>query len=605
LSWQRALAGTCLLVCALTSQAAETVQSLRYGATLFYFYQQDYFDALTELMAAQQLQDLGVHTENAELLRGGINLSYGMDLEAEEVFTSLLSESRESADHNQAWFYLSKMAWQRGEAERASQALARMDSDYEGDLAEEADYLRASISLREGREQEAVAIAESMPRDSVWAPYLLYNLGGVQASRGDWLGSIYYFRKFDELRFRTEEGKSLRDRAYAASGFALMAAGLYTQAQEDFTRVRLDSPMSDRALLGYGWAVSQKGDYRGALSPWQKLSEQSLMSESVRESLLAIPYAYEQLGREGIALLNYQAAADVYSAELEGLQAAIDVFQNGDLLSLLDLSSDEAEEWLFGGDMLPVGEHAPYLRHLITRHAFQGAMRELRDLHSMAWHLADARARLQVLAQVDEDQRATWATVMEGDRRDLLEQRQQELLARVESLRSRLQQAEDGSNSRLLADEKQEQLWQRLERATQLAAELDVDEEKQRLLQLYRGLMQFEDSEKYPARVWKLQREMKELEGLAQQSAEHLRNVDGAIAARQQSEFSPRISSLEQRVVAQSERVAGAILDSEQHIRQVAVSELEFQARQLSHSLGQSRLAIARLYDKGSPEVPR
>ena len=29
------------------------------------------------------------------------------------------------------------------------------------------------------------------------------------------------------------------------------------------------------------------------------------------------------------------------------------------------------------------------------------------------------------------------------------------------------------------------------------------------------------------------------------------------------------------------------------------------QAAQLSHSLGQSRLAIARLYDQGSPEVPR
>lgn len=605
MTWQRALAGLCLIVCAVTGQAAETVQALRYGVTLYYFFQQDYFDSLTELMVAQELNELGVHDENAELLRGGINLSYGMDLEAEQVFTRLLSESRESVDRNQAWFYLAKMAWQRGEIERASQSLARMQADYKGNLGDEAQYLRASISLREGREQEAVDIAQAMPKNSPWRPYQYYNLGAAQASSGDWLGAIYYFRKFDDMRLRSEEAKALRDRAYTASGFALMAAGHYTQAKLDFTQVRLDSPMADRALLGYGWAVSQQGDYRAALSPWQELSEHSLMSESVRESLLAIPYAYEQLGREGIALTNYQAAADVYAAELEGVQTAIDVFQNGDLLSLLGLSSDEAEEWLFGGDILPLGEHAPYLRHLITRHSFQGAMRELRDLHSMAWHLADANSRLEVLSQVDADQQASWATVMEGDRRELLQQRQRELQARVEELRARLQQAESGGDVRALADAKQEALWQRLDRASELASRLDTGDEQAELLRLYRGLMQWEASESYPERSWKMQREMKELETLALQSVHSLDTVDEAIAAREQSAFEPRIAALRERVQAQSEKVASAILDSEQHIRQVAVVELQFQASQLSHSLGQSRLAIARLYDKGSPEVPK
>ena len=48
-----------------------------------------------------------------------------------------------------------------------------------------------------------------------------------------------------------------------------------------------------------------------------------------------------------------------------------------------------------------------------------------------------------------------------------------------------------------------------------------------------------------------------------------------------------------------------AIAAAQQRLRQVAVAELQRQAAQLSHSLGQSRLAIARLYDQGSPEVPR
>ena len=100
--------------------AAQNVQSLRYGVTLFHFYQQDYFEALTELMVAQQLEQLDIHTANAELLRGGMSLSYGMDRVAEEVFQDLLADQSSSVssqnyeDSGVAWFHLAKLAWRRG-----------------------------------------------------------------------------------------------------------------------------------------------------------------------------------------------------------------------------------------------------------------------------------------------------------------------------------------------------------------------------------------------------------------------------------------------------------------------------------------------------------
>ncbi|MEM6583808.1 MAG: hypothetical protein AAF699_21205, partial [Pseudomonadota bacterium] len=78
---------------ASSDDAEETVQALRYGVTLYHYYQQDYFNALTELMAAQELQALAMHADNAELLRGGISLSYGMDRVAENIFEELLTEN--------------------------------------------------------------------------------------------------------------------------------------------------------------------------------------------------------------------------------------------------------------------------------------------------------------------------------------------------------------------------------------------------------------------------------------------------------------------------------------------------------------------------------
>jgi len=48
------------------------VKDLHYGDVLFYFYQDDYFDSITRLLAAQQLERLP-HTEGeAELLLGGL-----------------------------------------------------------------------------------------------------------------------------------------------------------------------------------------------------------------------------------------------------------------------------------------------------------------------------------------------------------------------------------------------------------------------------------------------------------------------------------------------------------------------------------------------------
>jgi len=53
------------------------VQDLYYGEVLFYFFQDDYFSALTRLMAAQERGRLPHHADDAELLLGGLYLSVG------------------------------------------------------------------------------------------------------------------------------------------------------------------------------------------------------------------------------------------------------------------------------------------------------------------------------------------------------------------------------------------------------------------------------------------------------------------------------------------------------------------------------------------------
>ena len=556
-------------------------------------------------MVARELDQLGVHTDTAELLRGGVSLSYGMDLEAERIFREMLTDADEEVDRDRAWFYLAKMAWQRGDVERTALALDEVRVLGDSLLAEESKYLRATLSLREGDVAGAESHVLKLPEDSPWLPYHYYNVGALYASTGNWTNAATYFGQFDELEFRSEEGKSLRDRAYTASGFAAMAAGDYSRASEDFTRVRLHSPMANRALLGYGWAAGELDDYQAALSPWSELSRRSAISPSVRESLLAIPYAYEQLDRASYALASYASAAGVFETELDSVNAAIEVFSQADLLALLELRDEEVDEWLFGGDILPLAPQMPYLKHLIAGHEFQAAMKELRDLYRIRVYLVRARERLQVLSIVDADQQLAWASVMEGDRKQLLQERHQDLLEQIAILQNKLVTVREQADGRALANADQYSLWQRLERAGVLWEKLQAGPEQAHLLQLYRGLLIWEDNELYPERIWQASRELQELEQLAEAGAEQLLQIGQAIVLRRDSGFVTRIEELSTRLVAESDRVEVALVASEEEIRRVAIAELQREAEQLSRSLGQSRLAIARLYDQGSREMQR
>lgn len=579
--------------------AAETVQALRYGVSLFHFYQHEYFDALTELMVGQELQQLHEHTQGAELLRGGMSLSYGMDRVAEEIFQSSLANAAEDIDRDQAWFYLGKMAWQRNDAVRSANALQQISPEYDGELAEEANYLRAASAMRLQDDAQANDYLEALPSRSRYRYYLYYNQGAIRAAQGDWAAATAHFEQFDDMPVRSREGKALRDKAQTAAGFAHLAAGEFEQAQDAFRRVRLEGPTSDRALLGYGWSSAQLSDYQAALSPWQLLAKRSMLGASARESLLAVPYAYEQLGRPGIALDQYRVASQVYAAELEDLRGAIDAFGTQSLRSLLGVEGEVSGDWMFDADILPAGEFAPYLQYLVSRHGFQVALRELRDLYSIEERLLHAQEKLQVLEQVDDHQQEVWSALAQSDQRNVLALAQQQLQVDLQHVQQRLVVAVHSGDGRELASAEQATRWSRLERAAATADRIDTAGEQADKLQLLHGLLLWDDSETYPARVWQAQREMKELKLLSQQSSAALARVDAAIAQRTQSNFSPRIDALDSRVLAQAQQVRDVIALSEDGVRQLAVTELERQAQQMSRALGQSGLAIARLYDKG------
>ena len=73
-------------------QAPAAVQDLQYGEVLYYFYQQDYFTSMVRLLKENGQGHMPHHDTEAELLYGGLALSYGLSNQANQIFQEPTNE---------------------------------------------------------------------------------------------------------------------------------------------------------------------------------------------------------------------------------------------------------------------------------------------------------------------------------------------------------------------------------------------------------------------------------------------------------------------------------------------------------------------------------
>ena len=592
---------------------SETVQDLRYGVALYHFYQQSYFDALTELMVGESQQELPNHGETAELLRGGISLSYGLDQEAERIFNALLEKYREGEARDIAWFYLAKLKYLRGENDNAQSALEKIgeafDKKKNRKLNEERKFMHANILLRNGDLDGADAAALDLDLKSEWLPYYYFNRGALQTQRGDWQQGVATFAQLQTLKMWSQESKSLRDRAYTAAGFAYLAGKNFAAAQQEFQKVRLSSPLVDRALLGYGWAAAERGDYALALSPWQALRERSLMDASVQESLIAVPYAYEKLQAPGNALREYESSVALLETELANIAAAKTIFTNAPVADLFEFGDALGDDWFTADDTLPINEHAPYIAHLIAAQDFQNGLKELRELHQLSDFIVDGNERLAMIKLVLAQREDVWREKVAGSQSEALETNYQNFLNEKQRLVTVIEQAEADQDGLALMSEEELELQQTISQGLATARTLseageDVSAEVEKL-QLFKGMLEWQAAEQYVPRLWEVRKHQTDLEEALEDTLPALTRVRQVVVDPEQFGVGDRIADIERRLFVQHQRVDQEIALAEQILRDKAVAELARQEKRLLSYLGQAKLAIARLYDLGSTEVAK
>ena len=128
---------------------------------------------------------------------------------------------------------------------------------------------------------------------------------------------------------------ALRDRANLSLGLKQLRMELPDSALESLSRVRLEGPLSNDALLASGWAWYRLDKFEQAQKPWRALLQRNAVDAATQEAILAIPANYATAGRDDLAIRYYEVAAKQFDAQLGLLDGAIGSIESDGLVAAL------------------------------------------------------------------------------------------------------------------------------------------------------------------------------------------------------------------------------------------------------------------------------
>ncbi|MCH7536982.1 MAG: tetratricopeptide repeat protein [Proteobacteria bacterium] len=601
----------CLVLSGMTSltQAAQenigpvSIEDPHYGEVLFYFYQEDFFPAIVRLLAAQDQAQFDDHAEEAELLLGGLFLSYGHHFRAAEIFERLLADNVAPDIRDRTWFFLAKIWYQRGYHDRAQEALSSIENELPVNLQREALMLRAQIAIDAGEYDRAISLLQDWQGDTEWASYAKFNIGVALVRSGRVDEARTLLDDLGHLNPFNEELTSLRDRANLALGFALLQDGQPYAAKAPLQRVRLEGPFSNKALLGVGWADAETKNFQRALVPWMELRGRDLLDSAVQESMLAIPYAMAKLDSISQAADHYLDAIEAFYEESARIDRTIGHINSGAMFDdfLLDDPLD-GMGWYWRLEELPQGPAARYLFHLLASHEFQEGLKNYRDLNHLKRNLTGWQENIAVYANMIETRLEAYASRLPYVEDALASADLDGMVSRKLEFDATLGNIEATHDWLALATQPEFDMWEDisdLENTPALQASLPEAEEARDKIRLLKGVLQWQLERDFKDRLWRVKRDVRQAGEALVATQRSRRKIDETMRTEPQrlAELSDRVDGLTPRIEALQAQVAGALLEQHAFLQSIAVDELQAQKQRLETYTVQARFALAAIYD--------
>jgi tetratricopeptide (TPR) repeat protein len=601
---------------AVTPALGDDLKDLYFGEALYHAYQGQYFDALqrldTELaqyhvLDEPKLDTLHFHINDAEFSVGDFELDYRMHQRAGRAIKAVLEGAVDEAVRNEAAFRLARIHFQKGQFDDALQALARIKGAVPEEIRGDVEFLRANVYMATGQPGEAVKVLTQLKSNERLAGFVAYNLGIALLQDGRTQEAIEQLDKAGQLSAGDPAGLAIRDKSNLVLGTMLFESGNFERAGQSLDRVHLEGPFSNQALLRAGWAQASAQQYDRALVPWNILVGREPTDAAVQEVTLAVPHAYASIKLYGRAAIGYGRALELFSNQIERVDASIGSIREGRFLNgLTREESREDETWVIRLRNLPDAPETYYLMELMASHDFQTALHnylDLEDLRSrfIAWKTSldsfDDIIRLRgqnyepLLPEVDAKFRELDSRI-----RVRLEQRKH--------LAERLQTILTAPRPDYLATAEEQIAGERIARIEKQLGDSDNPESlalRQRARRL-RGALTWRLETEYNERLTAAHVHLNELNAPVDALT---RQYDTFVRTRQAATqsyvgYDVQIARLRQRADEALERVDVLIARQGHMIETVAIKQLEARRERLVAQQVEARFGVADSYDRAT-----
>jgi len=341
-----------------------------------------HFEAITRLKMAQKLGRVSSQ-EKAGLVLGGLYLNSGFQDQAAKIFETYLTNSQPETVQNQAWFYLAKIRYQRGDYEGALKALYQIQNSQDFAIRQDSNLLKATILLKQNKYLDSLVSLNKVNERSDWGLYAKFNKGVATYQLGNEKEGIKILDEIGSISSKDLETQAISDRANMVLGYGFLDRSNPDIAKSYLERMTLSGPYANKALLALGRSFSDKKQYKQSLVPWLKLIERDPSDAAVQDAFMAVPFAFGQLEAYKQSLEYYEKAMNLFQSEIDKINVAADAVSGGKMLDAMmqvALLEQEGKDKRVLKSVLDTPE-GKYLMPLLVSYKFREALHNYVDLN--------------------------------------------------------------------------------------------------------------------------------------------------------------------------------------------------------------------------------
>ncbi len=606
--WRKCIRGFLLCLCLASADLAvagldqHRVENLDYGSALYEYFQGNELNAITRLMVAAERPRSTNQANEANLLLADLYYGYGLYEESRQMFARLLTAEVSDSIQDRIWFNLARLRFEQGYRDNARELLSRISNRLPGSIESERKYLLTNLYLDSADYDKAADISNQIDSDSIWKKYARYNLGAAMIEDDRYQQGKYILNAIGQSTSLAAEQVALRDQANLSLGLRHLRMDLPDQALKTLTRVRLQGPLSNDALLASGWAWYHQEKFKQALIPWRILLRKNAVDAATQEAILAIPTNYAKAGQDSLAIKHYEIAARQFESQLRILDNAVDSINNDGLIAAL-----REHAILFDRSSLqrlpPSSDVTPQLHLLLASKGFQREIKRFQELLNIRTSLRYWGSSFPALELMLAERRQRFEQKLplleqttSFDRLNLLRDKRNQFSERV----AEIDLAQDFQA--LVTPEEADHLarLQRIQRSINNVSASRNTTYQQNTHRLLSGILNYDLETDFPVRFWAAKKQSILLDRTlveADQRVESLRQISRRTALDFEA-FQARIDGQTDRIHNLRTQVSRLLSRQETRINQMAIASIRQQQRHIVQLRLNARFELARLYDK-------